>query len=280
ACFGCTDPDALNYDPDATIDDGSCDYLIPGDLNHDGLVNVTDVVEFVGIVLFGTTPTDYQLLVGDLYQPLDGQLTILDLVILVELAIGPSMTADQSITTARLMVTDTSVLLETDGTPAGIQLEVSGTFDLLPQTVPPGWSIYSSENRVILLSLDGSTLAGKELFEFAGDLIVTSATIVDWDYHAIQPTVALAPERFSLEPAFPNPFNPVTTITYQLPENSRVIIRVYDVNGKQVAELTNRVAEAGNHSLTWDAGDLPSGLYFVKMTSGSFSSSQKVMLMK
>ncbi len=153
ACFGCTDPDALNYDPDATVDDGSCDYLVPGDINHDGHVNVTDVVEFVGLVLFGTPPTDYQLLVGDLYQPPDGQLTILDLVILVELAIGPSMNINQPISSSEIIVMENAISLTTDGTPAGIQLEVSGTFDLLPDSAPPGWDIYSSDNRIILLTM-------------------------------------------------------------------------------------------------------------------------------
>lgn len=86
-CFGCLDPEAWNYDPDATIDDESCEYYIMGDLNADGIVNVLDVVVMVDIIL-GYEATEYQLIVGDLFEPPDGILSVLDIVLLIDLILN------------------------------------------------------------------------------------------------------------------------------------------------------------------------------------------------
>lgn len=71
------------------------------------------------------------------------------------------------------------------------------------------------------------------------------------------------PERFILEPCYPNPFNANTIIPFQLTEKGQITLSVYDIKGCQVAELTRQFYTAGNHSLTWNAGDLPSGIYFI-----------------
>ena len=81
---GCTDPDALNYNPDAISDDGSC--FFGGDVTLDGLVDILDVVMMVGIVLGEIAPTEEQLLAGDPSQ--DGVIDILDIVLLVEIILG------------------------------------------------------------------------------------------------------------------------------------------------------------------------------------------------
>lgn len=84
-CSGCMDPLALNYDPDAIIDEG-CIYGLPGDLNADGTVNVVDVVLMVSIILLYEDMTEYHVLVGDFVE--DGTISILDLVVLVEIILN------------------------------------------------------------------------------------------------------------------------------------------------------------------------------------------------
>ena len=88
------------------------------------------------------------------------------------------------------------------------------------------------------------------------------------------------PTSYSLDNAYPNPFNPVTTIGYVLPEAGNVLITVYDMQGRTVAELVNNWHVPGAYSINWNANGQASGIYFVKMTSGSFTSMQKVMFVK
>jgi len=78
----------------------------------------------------------------------------------------------------------------------------------------------------------------------------------------------------------PNPFNPTTTISYQLPVNSRVRLAVYDLAGRLVAELVNSAVNAGVHQVTWDASGTPSGIYFCRLEAGDFRAAQKVVLLK
>jgi|GEM_PF-2104699 M6 family metalloprotease-like protein len=88
------------------------------------------------------------------------------------------------------------------------------------------------------------------------------------------------PKEFSLEQNFPNPFNPVTVIRYQLPVSSEVTLKIYDVLGRETATLVNGYEEAGYKSVTFDAGKLPSGIYFYKMVSGNYVSVKKLVVMK
>jgi len=78
----------------------------------------------------------------------------------------------------------------------------------------------------------------------------------------------------------PNPFNPTTTISFDLPQPSNVELRVYDLMGREVATLLNGSQEAGNHRVTFDARALPSGLYFSRLTVSGTSSLTRMLLMK
>jgi hypothetical protein len=80
--------------------------------------------------------------------------------------------------------------------------------------------------------------------------------------------------------AWPNPFNPTTTINFDLIEDASVKISVYNVTGQQVAELVNASYPAGSHQITWDASGLPAGVYIVALDAGRFHTAQKVTLLK
>ena len=90
----------------------------------------------------------------------------------------------------------------------------------------------------------------------------------------------IVPDNFALSPAYPNPFNPSTTISYQLPAPNSMILVVYNVSGQRVATLVNGKVNTGYHQITWNAHNQPSGLYFVQMVAGDYVSSQKILLMK
>ncbi|MDZ7374373.1 MAG: T9SS type A sorting domain-containing protein, partial [candidate division KSB1 bacterium] len=97
--------------------------------------------------------------------------------------------------------------------------------------------------------------------------------------------VASLPKRFELAQNFPNPFNPSTTIAYELPKTTRVKVEVFDVLGRRVATLFDGVQEAGSHQVTWDgrteAGEpAPSGVYLYKLSTPDYSQIRKMLLVK
>lgn len=88
------------------------------------------------------------------------------------------------------------------------------------------------------------------------------------------------PTSFALYQNFPNPFNPTTMISYQLPANSLVSLKVYDILGREVATLVNGRQSAGSHSVKFDTGNLASGVYFYRLQAGSFVQTKKMVVMK
>ena len=79
---------------------------------------------------------------------------------------------------------------------------------------------------------------------------------------------------------YPNPFNPATTISYTLPEAAFVSMKVYSLLGEEVATLVNANQPAGTHQVHFDAAGLPSGVYFYRLSAGSFSATRKLMLVR
>ena len=88
------------------------------------------------------------------------------------------------------------------------------------------------------------------------------------------------PDQFSLESAYPNPFNPTTTLSFSLPLESEVNITVYNLQGREVITLLDGNINAGYHSITWHADNNSSGVYFVKMVADKYVGIQKLMLVK
>lgn len=88
------------------------------------------------------------------------------------------------------------------------------------------------------------------------------------------------PTSYALNQNFPNPFNPSTTIKYTLPHAIHVTLKIYDILGRVVAEPVNGMQEAGYKSVEFDAGDLPSGIYFYRLTAGTFTDIKKMILLK
>lgn len=90
------------------------------------------------------------------------------------------------------------------------------------------------------------------------------------------------PYEFTLNQNYPNPFNPATTISYHLSAGSFVSLKVYDTIGKEITTLVNEFQEAGRHSIQLTANQLnmTSGVYFYRLTAGTYSSTKKMILLK
>jgi hypothetical protein len=85
---------------------------------------------------------------------------------------------------------------------------------------------------------------------------------------------------FTLQQNYPNPFNPTTNITYKVPSQSPVTLKVYNMLGQQVSTLVNGVKAAGSHTVSFDASNLSSGMYIYRLTAANTSITRKMMLLK
>ena len=91
----------------------------------------------------------------------------------------------------------------------------------------------------------------------------------------------LIPETFSLNNPYPNPFNPIVNIDFDVPNSDLVSIKIYDVKGRLIEELINdQLFEPGHHSIIWNARNNASGIYFVKFMGGQTKVIKKITLLK
>ena len=140
----------------------------------------------------------------------------------------------------------------------GLHWELFGTSDIGNKTIE---SIASTKTHVIAqTSIDTWRLA-------ANDVLLSTGN-----------TDQILPIGFHLEQNFPNPFNPGTTIRYQLSAVSMVKLSVFDVLGREIAVIVNEQKSAGRHTVTWNAGNRPSGVYLLRLQTGGFVQTRKMVL--
>jgi hypothetical protein len=147
---------------------------------------------------------------------------------------------------------------------------------------------------VILYQLSSSN--GR--IDFIGDVVGDGKNEIVWVANAYQgtPTYVIyatngtatavasplqsSPTSFRLMQNYPNPFNPSTVISYSIPMSTLVTLKVYDVLGRQVATLVNEQQAPGLHSITLNAGELASGVYFYQLQAGNTVQAKKLMVIK
>jgi len=88
------------------------------------------------------------------------------------------------------------------------------------------------------------------------------------------------PTNYFLSQNYPNPFNPSTSIEYSIPSESFVELKVYDVLGNEIATLVNEQQQAGVYRASFNANNLPSGMYFARITANEFTQVVKMILLK
>ena len=97
--------------------------------------------------------------------------------------------------------------------------------------------------------------------------------------------VTVMPEKFTIHQNYPNPFNPVTTLRYELPEQTHVNITIYDMFGRKEKTLINQTQDAGYRSVIWEATNdygkpVSAGIYLYQIQAGEYNSTQKMVLLK
>jgi photosystem II stability/assembly factor-like uncharacterized protein len=119
-------------------------------------------------------------------------------------------------------------------------------------------------------------------FVYAGGILGTMIKTLPTEFiptsvHTLTNEVA---DGFSLSQNYPNPFNPSTSIKFSMTKAEFVTLKIYDIKGREVAELVNSNLQKGNYSINWNASQFSSGVYFYKLESSSFTSTKKMMLVK
>lgn len=98
--------------------------------------------------------------------------------------------------------------------------------------------------------------------------------------HSDEPESNSFPATLELKQNYPNPFNPSTTIEFSIPKASFVNLMIYNILGEQIARPVSEKLTAGNHQYHWNAGGLPSGMYFYKIETGNYTKAKKALLLK
>ncbi len=91
---------------------------------------------------------------------------------------------------------------------------------------------------------------------------------------------ALIPKEFTLDQNYPNPFNPSTSIRFGLPQSADVELSIFDVLGRHVIDLARSRFDPGYHVVTWNCAECPAGLYFLRMQSGDYVATKKLLMLK
>jgi hypothetical protein len=142
-------------------------------------------------------------------------------------------------------------------------------------TDSPDW-IRLDSPEMSIEAIDGGS-DGVVLFTFAvldhapiGETVNVTFSVLSGDYKLASKSIRLAvdaPSEYRLSAAYPNPFNPTATISFQLPEASQVTLEAYNVIGQRVATVVDEKRDAGVYRVTWDAGRLASGTYVIRLVA-------------
>lgn len=155
-------------------------------------------------------------------------------------------------------------------------------------SVLDSFSVYSAGNVVGSVASDSLFLSSSNFTGFdsltvtavddSGSSVSTGFVVEVRDVSRLENMIN--PLQFSLKQNYPNPFNPFTVINYQLATTSNVTLKIYDVTGREVKTLLNKRQAAGEYSITINASDMPSGIYFYKLVAGKFTQTRKMILLK
>lgn len=145
--------------------------------------------------------------------------------------------------------------------------------------------VYEQQKNVAIGDFDGDGYINFILAQTHDDNdLANSSRIYDFeigeDIVGIKDSNHNGPEQFDLQQNYPNPFNPVTTIKFKIVQTCNVKLNIYDIIGRNIAELIDGEYAPGEHKVTFDAGGIPSGLYFYQLRTDEFTDTKKMILME
>ena len=247
-----------------------------GDLNGDGGYNVLDIVTLANCVLAGNCADLENGCAGDLNG--DGGYNVLDIVTLANCVLaGDCGGRVDDASKASLINKDNMITIEADGFIGGVQMTLSHSSDfsieMTDRALFADYLTTGNETRLLVISPET-----EELFSYNGEFEIIEIIVANSQYE-VSVDLPLA-TSFSLSDAYPNPFNPVTTMTLTMPVSGEIKVEVYNLLGQVVATLASGYMEASTYTLTWDASNASSGVYFVQANFQGSTHLQKIVLIK
>ena len=144
--------------------------------------------------------------------------------------------------------------------------------ELTDKAIVAEYSTNGNETTLIIVAPESDELLiTNGEYEIVDMIVANSAGQMD---------VSVVPSSFVLSEAYPNPFNPSTSVNLSIPEAGYTSVMVYNVMGQLVSTLADGHMDASDYSFTWDASSVPSGVYLITATTANQASTQKVMLLK
>jgi hypothetical protein len=249
-------------------DDEGCTNAA-GDLNEDGTVNILDIVSLANYILGGSL-SDCGMEGADMNG--DGNINILDIVQIANAILDGRV---EDATSAKLEKTGDALFLTADGYIGGVQMTLTHGSD---------FSIKLTDDALVAKSFtegNKTTLVvvvptNDEIFTYSGDFEISEMIVANSSTEV--PVSMLG--KFALSAAYPNPFNPSTSISLHVPMESNVSVQVYDLSGRMISTLLSGVQDQGDYSLTWNAQEQASGMYLVRAETVGSVAVQKILLLK
>ena len=143
---------------------------------------------------------------------------------------------------------------------------------LITDTLDLNWEGELEESYIFVSSVSKNTSFYVDDFSLVPDSLYVTSVSENRDVET--------PETYQLFQNYPNPFNPTTNIRFNIPKATNVTLKIYSVNGQEIATLVNRKLNAGQHNFEFNASKLSSGVYFYQIEAGSFFESKKMILLK
>ena len=261
-----------------------------GDINYNTITyEVADAVLFASYFVEGMGvfryDVPYQICATDVNA--DGRtLTLSDLVYLIRVILHdavelPKLTPSSEV--ANVIVEGGTISAECAAPIGAILFEFDSVVN---PTLLADMEMLNKGNKVLVWSRNGKSFSSGEVLTFAGEAELIAATAVDRDSRELTTTISgkVSPPAFALHPAYPNPFNPFTNLSFDLPEAMNYSLKIYNVTGQLVRSYEN-MGSVGLNTITWDSKDnagveVASGVYFYKLTAGDFSATEKMVILK
>ena len=266
----------VTTDTEASLPD--CDAsCTPGDTNDDGGIDVLDIVSIVNHILGNVTLGN--LCAGDMNS--DGGIDVLDIVAIVNIILGNRVDDDAS--HAKFIRTANGLSMESDGYVGGFEMTLSHDegfeLDLTCKSILDGVSGFNTDGNSTKLVVV-TPIAG-EIFTSNGDFSIEEIVAVNSEEYISSPIV----DSYVVATNYPNPFNPSTTISYDLIGGSNVNLTIYNVMGQRVATLVNEFKVTGSYEVVWNGTNsnglsMPSGLYVMKLETENGVVSNKLSLLR
>jgi len=248
-----------------------------GDVNIDSEVNVLDIVQLVNFILQVSEPGEYEFFAGDING--DNVLNVLDVVQLVNLIMGENRRSPGDRSSSVTIQSGNGILSIQGSGIAGFQLETQSTIHLNGWDLPEGWIISTFDDRLVAYTMKEPINGISELY-YSGELIINEVLFSDMSGQAFPVNQGMLPQQIQLYPIYPNPFNPVTHIGFEIPTSGDVTVTIYDITGRRIAGLVDGYLAAGFHRVEFNGEGQASGTFIVTLKSDGQVQSRKILLLK